>query len=121
MKGEAARILVVDDERLIRWSLDQQLRREGYGVRLAETGAEALQAARTEPPDLVLLDLNLPGKNGYDVLLEVKTDAGLRHIPILVLTALGPDGAETYFVSNVREMYSMMRMKPVSVEVPPRL
>ena len=57
-------VLVVDDEHLIRWSLEQQLRREGYSVLLAETGAEALQRVQADAPDLVLLDVRLPDADG---------------------------------------------------------
>ncbi|HEX7629518.1 MAG TPA: sigma-54 dependent transcriptional regulator, partial [Candidatus Methylomirabilis sp.] len=91
MKDEAARILVVDDERLIRWSLDQQLRREGYGVRLAETGAEALQAARTEPPDLVLLDMRLPDADGVEILERLR--ALDPECPVIMITAHGAVGS----------------------------
>jgi two-component system, NtrC family, response regulator AtoC len=73
MTPAPATILVVDDERLIRWSLDQQLRREGYAVLLAETGAEALQKAQAESPDLVLLDVRLPDADGLEILERLKT------------------------------------------------
>jgi two-component system response regulator AtoC len=64
----AASILVVDDERLIRWSLEQQLQREGYCVQSAETGTQALQRAQAEPPDVVLLDMRLPDGDGLEFL-----------------------------------------------------
>jgi DNA-binding NtrC family response regulator len=64
----SASILVVDDERLIRWSLEQQLQREGYRVQSAETGAQALHRAQAEPPDLVLLDVRLPDGDGLELL-----------------------------------------------------
>jgi DNA-binding NtrC family response regulator len=108
MKDETARILVVDDERLIRWSLDQQLRREGYEVRLAETGAEALQAARTEPPDLVLLDMRLPDADGVEILERLR--ALDPQCPVIMITAhgaVGPAvramklGAQDYLVKPV--------------------
>jgi DNA-binding NtrC family response regulator len=87
MKDEAARILVVDDERLIRWSLEQQLSRDGYGVRLAETAAEALQAVRAAPPDLVLLDMRLPDADGVDLLERLRAlDPACA---VIVITAHG--------------------------------
>jgi two-component system, NtrC family, response regulator AtoC len=64
----AASILVVDDERLIRWSLQQQLQREGYRVQSAETGTQALQHAQAESPDVVLLDVRLPDGDGLQFL-----------------------------------------------------
>jgi two-component system response regulator AtoC len=78
-----ARILVVDDEYLIRWTLQQNLEKEGYEVILAETGEEALEKVKEEAPDLALLDIKLPGIDGYEVLERaLKIDEGI--IPIMV-------------------------------------
>jgi len=68
MTSRPANILVVDDERLIRWSLEQQLQREGYTVHSVETGAEALQRMQADPPDLILLDVRLPDTDGVELL-----------------------------------------------------
>ncbi|HEX2769669.1 MAG TPA: response regulator, partial [Geobacteraceae bacterium] len=62
------RILVVDDEHLIRWSLDQNLKKQGYDVMTAGTGEDALKMVREEQPDLILLDIQMPGINGLEVL-----------------------------------------------------
>jgi DNA-binding NtrC family response regulator len=78
-----ARILVVDDEYLIRWTLQQNLQREGYEVILAESGEEALEKVKEEAPDLALLDIKLPGMDGYEVLEKaLKIDEGI--IPIMI-------------------------------------
>jgi two-component system response regulator AtoC len=78
-----ARILVVDDEYLIRWTLQQNLEKEGYGVFLAETGEEALDKLKEEAPDLMLLDIKLPGMDGYEVLERgLKVDPGIITIMI---------------------------------------
>ena len=78
-----ARILVVDDEYLIRWTLQQNLAKEGYEVILAESGEEALVKVEEEAPDLLLLDIKLPGMDGYEVLEKVlKIDQSL--IPIII-------------------------------------
>ena len=77
------RILVVDDEYLIRWTLQQNLEKEGYEVLLAETGEEALDKVKEEAPDLVLLDIKLPGMDGYEVLEKaLKIDQSI--IPIMI-------------------------------------
>ena len=68
------RILVVDDEYLIRWTLQQNLEKQGYEVILAETGEEALEKVREEAPDLALLDIKLPGMDGYQVLEKTLQD-----------------------------------------------
>jgi DNA-binding NtrC family response regulator len=82
-----ANILVVDDERLIRWSLEQQLRREGYGVQSVETGAEALQRTQADPPDLVLMDVRLPDADGVDLLGRLR--AADPECLVIMMTAHG--------------------------------
>ena len=66
------KILVVDDEHLIRWSLEQNLKKQGYDVCTAGNGEDALRLARDEQPDLVLLDIQLPGIGGLEVLEKIK-------------------------------------------------
>ena len=61
MTNTPARILVVDDEKLIRWSVGERLQRDGYEVLSAESGEEALEVLAAQPPDLMLLDVRLPG------------------------------------------------------------
>jgi two-component system response regulator MprA len=83
--GMSERVLVVDDDEEIRASLRRGLAGEGYAVELAADGEEALRRAREEPPDLVVLDLGLPGLDGLEVCRRLRTaDEGL---PILMLTA----------------------------------
>jgi two-component system, NtrC family, response regulator AtoC len=77
------KILVVDDEYLIRWTLHKNLERAGYGIVEAETGEEALQKIGEEAPDLVLLDFKLPGMDGFEVLERaLKIDQTI--IPIMI-------------------------------------
>ncbi len=77
------RILVVDDEYLIRLTLQKNLEKAGYGVLLAETGAEALRQVREEAPDIALLDINLPDMDGFEVLEKaIKTDPSI--VPIMI-------------------------------------
>ncbi len=78
-----ARVLVVDDEYLIRWTLQKNLEKEGFEVFLAETGEEALDKLQEEAPDLMLLDIKLPGMDGYEVLERaLKIDPGIITIMI---------------------------------------
>ncbi|MBM4314458.1 MAG: sigma-54-dependent Fis family transcriptional regulator, partial [Deltaproteobacteria bacterium] len=77
------RILVVDDEHLIRWTLQKNLEKAGYGVLLAETGEDALKKIGEEAPDVVLLDINLPGMNGFEV-LEKALEMDQTLIPIMI-------------------------------------
>jgi two-component system response regulator AtoC len=68
MTSPAARVLVVDDEKLIRWSVAERLQRDGYEVLSAESGEQALQMLASTPPDLMLLDVRLPGMDGVETL-----------------------------------------------------
>lgn len=77
------RILVVDDEYLIRWTLQKNLEKAGYAVILAETGEEALQKISEEAPNLMLLDINLPGMDGFEV-LEKAFQIDESFIPIMI-------------------------------------
>jgi len=86
-KATPARILVVEDERDISALVAYHLTKEGYRVRTAEGGQEALEAAEGERPDLLILDLMLPGFSGYDVLQEMRRRAALTDVPVIVLTA----------------------------------
>ncbi len=87
VKQAPARILVVEDERDIAALVAYHLTKEGYRVRTAEGGTEALEAAAAERPDLLVLDLMLPGFSGYEVLQEVRRRPELAEIPVVVLTA----------------------------------
>jgi len=82
-----ARILVVEDERDIAALVAYHLTREGHRVRTAEDGFEALEALETERPELIVLDLNLPGLSGYEVLEELRRQPETAEIPVVVLTA----------------------------------
>ncbi len=86
-KAEAARILVVEDERDIAALVGYHLTKEGYRVRTAESGREALEEIAAERPDLVVLDLMLPGLSGYEVLTEMRRQPEMAEVPIIVLTA----------------------------------
>ena len=81
------KILVVDDEHLIRWSLEQNLKKQGYEVQTAPTGEDALRLLREDPPELVLLDVQLPGMNGLQVLEKIKEID--EEIIVIMVTALG--------------------------------
>jgi two-component system phosphate regulon response regulator PhoB len=86
-KSVPARILVVEDERDIAALVAYHLTKEGYRVRTAEGGQEALEAAAAERPDLMILDLMLPGYSGYDVLAEMRRQPILSDVPVIILTA----------------------------------
>ena len=81
-------VLMVDDIPENLKMLSEMLKGRGYKVRAAVSGKLALQAARNDPPDLILLDINMPEMNGYEVCEKLKSDAKLKEIPVIFLTAL---------------------------------
>jgi DNA-binding response OmpR family regulator len=112
------RILVVEDEPTIAFGLEADLRAEGYSPTIAATGPDALRLARGEPFDLILLDVMLPGKDGFEVCRELRREG--HRTPIIVLTArihdaekvMGLDlGADDYLTKpfNPRELRARIR------------
>lgn len=88
MTDTLGHILAVDDNRMNRLKLVRMLEKEGYGVSQAEGGRKALTMLRSNVFDLVLLDILMPDVDGFQVLREMKQDAALRDIPVIVVTAV---------------------------------
>ena len=82
------RILIVDDERHQRVLLEVMLVREGYRLQTAASGEEALAMVALEPPDLILLDVMMPGMDGYQVAAQLKGNVATKHIPLIMVTVL---------------------------------
>ena len=82
-----ATILVVEDNEPSRDVLSRRLERQGYRVLLAMDGLQAVTVAHAAMPDLILMDLGLPGIDGFEATGQLKGDAATRHIPIIVLSA----------------------------------
>jgi len=81
------RILIVEDDELNRDSLRRLLRRRGFEILLAVDGNEGVEVARTEAPDLILMDMSLPGIDGWEATRRLKDAPQTRAIPIIALTA----------------------------------
>ena len=103
----ASRILLAEDDRLLRKAGEAALRRHGYVVIVAVDGEDALQKARAEQPDLILLDVIMPKLQGFEVLRRLKADPSTLGIPVIMLSNLGQDsdiqealdaGAASYLV-----------------------
>ncbi|MDD2237573.1 MAG: response regulator, partial [Kiritimatiellae bacterium] len=84
-------ILVIEDEEDIQELLRYNLQREGYRVSLAASGERGYQLICSEKPDLVVLDLMLPGMDGLEVCRRVKQDVAVRHIPLVMASAKGEE------------------------------
>ena len=113
-------ILVVEDEEDIRELLKYNLEKEGYQVFGAATGEEGLRAVRDRRPDLILLDLMLPGVDGLEVCRRIRGEARTQHLPIIMLTAKGEEadivtglelGADDYIVKPFSPRVLLARLR----------
>jgi two-component system cell cycle response regulator len=93
MSTAPASILVVDDDPMNRMLLTRDLEREGHRVATAQDGVRALQALGAEPFDIVLLDVLMPELDGYDTLAQIERDEKLRHVPVIMVSALEDIGS----------------------------
>jgi DNA-binding response OmpR family regulator len=109
----AGRILVVDDNEGNRDMLSRRLRREGYEVSTASSGHEALARLKTESVDLILLDVMMPGIDGYDTLKELKTNATWRDIPVIMISALDEIDSVVRCIEQGAEDYLPKPFDPV--------
>ena len=82
------RVLIVDDERKNRDLLEVLLSQQGYDLSMATCGEDALALVADAPPDLILLDVMMPGMDGYQVAVKLKSEARTMHIPVVMLSAL---------------------------------
>jgi two-component system cell cycle response regulator len=109
----AERVLVVDDEAGNRELLEAILTEDGYLVEQAENGTQALAQATAAPPDLMLLDLMMPGMNGFEVCQRLKHDPATASVPVIVVTALGQiRSKEAALTSGADDFLT----KPVGIE-----
>ena len=113
-------VLIADDEPNIVISLEYLMKREGHRVSIVRDGDAALQAIRSERPDLVLLDVMMPGRSGFEVCQAVRADETLAAVKILMLSAKGRDtdlakgsalGADAYMTKpfSTRELADKVR------------
>jgi len=86
----AKKILIVEDDKFLRELIVKKLSSEGYEVPEAVNGEEGVKKIEEEKPDLVLLDLILPGMDGFEVLTQIKKNSELAQIPVIILSNLGP-------------------------------
>ena len=85
------KVLIVDDEPNLTRSMTFILRKEGYDVEVAVNGEEAIEKARKTKPQLMLLDVMMPKKNGYEVCQDIREDPQLKSMHIIMLTAKGQE------------------------------
>ncbi|WP_342304158.1 response regulator [Methanolobus sp. ZRKC5] len=115
------KILIVDDEMDALLALKVALEAEGYNIVEAKDGYEAIEKVHSEIPDVILLDLMIPGIDGFEVCRQLKSDATYNHIPVIMLTARGEVddkvegielGADDYVTKpfNLKELKARIKM-----------
>lgn len=106
------KIMVVDDSATERAFMEGMLKRRGYEVLMVESGEAAIDRSRTEQPDLILMDVVMPGLNGFQATRAITREETTRHIPVIICTTKGQDtdriwglrqGANDYFIKPVKE------------------
>lgn len=111
------KILIVEDDKNISWIWQEGFKPKNYTIKIAEDGEEALKLVKIFLPDIILLDLVLPKKDGMSVLAELKADANLKKIPVIVTSNLSADenikkalalGAADYFVKSQHSVYEII-------------
>lgn len=85
----AKKILIIEDEEIMYSLLERKLSQEGYAVEVAKDGEEGLEKIRKEKPDLVLLDIIMPKKGGFEVMEEIQKDENLKDVPVIVISNSG--------------------------------
>ena len=124
---EKIKILVVEDEAPIQELIQFNLERNQYRVNVLDTGEEALAEVKTFKPDLVLLDIMLPGADGLEICKRLKADEQTRHIPIIMLTALSEEadivtglelGADDYVTKPFSPRVLLARIKAALRRIP---
>ena len=109
MSNKKAKILITEDDKFLLKLYSDKLRREGFEVLESLTGEEGLNRVLMERPDLVILNLILPRKNGFEVLSEMKLNSETKNIPVIILTNLAQEsdikrglglGAAAYLVKT---------------------
>jgi len=116
------RILIVDDEPNIVLALELLMKKEGYEVHAVDDGERAVQAAKELRPDLILLDIMMPKMDGYEVCQRIRSDALLKDVSIIMLTAKGREvekekglalGADHYITKPFSTRQVVMKVKEI--------
>jgi len=112
------RILIIEDEKILSKILKDKFTEHGWIVKVALDGIEGLEAVKKGSFDVVLLDLLLPKKNGFEVLREIRADSGYKNLPVLIISNLGGReevqealrlGATDYFVKTQHSLADIIK------------
>lgn len=124
-----AKVLIIEDEETLAVNLAEKMRSEGFNVLISNNGEDGLEKVKNEHPDLIILDIMLPGLDGLSLCRIVRRDVATAHIPIIMLTARGTEvdkivalesGADDYVVKPLALGEFLARVRAVLRRVPGR-
>ena len=113
------KIALIEDDEVLSIVMQEELGKAGFDVLIAADGEKGIKLVKSQKPDLVLLDLMLPKKSGFEVLQELKKDPKTKNIPVVILTSLSLDegiqkalrlGADDYFVKSQHTSLELVEM-----------
>jgi CheY-like chemotaxis protein len=110
------RILVVEDQDSIRRMIEALVQARGYQVTAVSSGAKAIDVALTDAPDMVLLDLNLPGQyDGFDVCQRLRSDDATRSVPVVIISAMDDDESRERATAAGATAYYTKPFSPIAL------
>ena len=110
------RILVVEDQDSIRRMIEALVQARGYQVTAVSSGAKAIDVAMTDAPDMVLLDLNLPGQyDGFDVCQRLRSDPTTRTVPVVIISAMDDDESRARATAAGATAYYTKPFSPIAL------
>ncbi|RYZ08953.1 MAG: response regulator transcription factor [Myxococcales bacterium] len=110
------RILVVEDQDSIRRMIEALVQARGYQVTAVSSGAKAIDVALTDAPDMVLLDLNLPGQyDGFDVCQRLRNDSTTRSVPVVIISAMDDDESRARATAAGATAYYTKPFSPIAL------
>ncbi|HEX2943936.1 MAG TPA: response regulator, partial [Rhodopila sp.] len=112
----ATKVLLVDDEEVARYLVGQLLPRSHYSLRTATSGAQGLDLLAEERPDVILLDLNMPGMSGFEVLERLRQDTALSSIPVIIITSALLDSTEQYRLRDAAAVIVKAHLSAVALD-----
>jgi len=124
-KGKGKKILLAEDDKFISKAYSAGLSHAGFEIIVAFDGEEAIEKTRSAKPDMILLDLMMPKKNGFEVLKEIKADENLKSIPVIIISNLGQEadmeqgkklGATDYLIKSNLAMWEVIEKIKIHLE-----
>ncbi len=124
------KVLVIDDEKVVRMSLEKVLLRAGYSVLLAENGKQGIQMAQEQNPNLILLDIMMPEMGGVETIDFLRRDQRTKNMPVIFITSLveesdvkdgfvqGSKGIDQCFISKPFDVETVLRLVHASIGKP---